>query len=189
MLFHWRNDTPSFVTWRSRLATATDTHTCIVIHCDQFTDGVHPQISSFLRLLVLCLVRHILLIVPFFFFFSKNLFLSSAPLTNATPSFSTLWFKIVFKGLLLYARLYSELFNIGSITGLSIFQKVFGRFSRHEANIAHLKGFISTYQTQPFMTRTLIKWNLEKTAFGNAVLRNCCQPTVSSSSYSVLAFS
>ena len=28
--FYWRNDTSSFVTWRSRLATAPDTPTCIV---------------------------------------------------------------------------------------------------------------------------------------------------------------
>ena len=34
--FYWRNDTPSFVTWRSRLATAPDTPTCIVIHGGQF---------------------------------------------------------------------------------------------------------------------------------------------------------
>ena len=40
--FYWRNDTPSFVTWRSRLATAPDTPTCIVIHGGQFTGRVHP---------------------------------------------------------------------------------------------------------------------------------------------------
>ena len=62
--FSWRNDTPSFVTWPSRLATAHDTPTCIVIHggqsrlatahdtptCmvihdGQFTGGVHPPKS------------------------------------------------------------------------------------------------------------------------------------------------
>ena len=55
-------------------------------------DGVHPQISSSLGLLVLCLVRPDLFIIHYFFF-PKNLFLSSAPLTNATPAFSTLWLK------------------------------------------------------------------------------------------------
>ena len=40
--FYWCNDTPSFVTWRSRLATAPDTLMCIVIHGGQFTGGVHP---------------------------------------------------------------------------------------------------------------------------------------------------
>ena len=40
-----RNDTPSFVTWRSRMATAPDTPTCIVIHGGQFTGGVHPSKS------------------------------------------------------------------------------------------------------------------------------------------------
>ena len=40
--FYWRNNTPSFVTWRSRLATAPDTPMCIVIHSGQFTGGVHP---------------------------------------------------------------------------------------------------------------------------------------------------
>ena len=43
ILFYWRNDTPSFLTWRSRLATAPDTPACIVIHYGQFTGGVHPQ--------------------------------------------------------------------------------------------------------------------------------------------------
>ena len=40
--FYWRNGTPSFVTWWSRLATAADTPTCIVIYGGQFTGGVHP---------------------------------------------------------------------------------------------------------------------------------------------------
>ena len=40
--FFWRNDTPSFVTWQSRLAAAPDTPTCIVIHGGHFSDGVHP---------------------------------------------------------------------------------------------------------------------------------------------------
>ena len=34
---------PSFVTWWSKLATAPDTPTCIVIHGGQFTGGVHPR--------------------------------------------------------------------------------------------------------------------------------------------------
>ena len=42
ILFYWRNDTPSFVTWWSRLATAPDAPTRIVIHGGQFTGGVHP---------------------------------------------------------------------------------------------------------------------------------------------------
>ena len=41
-MFYWRNDTPSFFTWRRRLATAPDTPTCIVIHGGQSTGGVHP---------------------------------------------------------------------------------------------------------------------------------------------------
>ena len=86
--FYWRNDTPSFVTWRSRLATAPDTITCIGIHGGQFTGGVHPP-NQFVPKIVSpfpcspALVRHKLLIV----YFLKNLFLSSAPLTNATPAF------------------------------------------------------------------------------------------------------
>ena len=36
ILFYWGNDTPSFVTWRSRLATVPDTPTCIVIDSGQF---------------------------------------------------------------------------------------------------------------------------------------------------------
>ena len=39
--FCWRNDTPSFVTWRSRLAAAPDTPMCVVIHSGQFTGRVH----------------------------------------------------------------------------------------------------------------------------------------------------
>ena len=69
--FYWHNDTPCFVTWRSRLATAPDTPTCIVIHGGQFTGGNHPpnqyvpEIVSHLP----CsptLVHHTLLIVYFF---------------------------------------------------------------------------------------------------------------------------
>ena len=77
--FYWRNDTPSFVTWRSRLATAPDTPTCMVIHGGQITGGVHPP-NQFVPEGVsplLCsseLVRHTLL-----FMFSKKSFLSLAP--------------------------------------------------------------------------------------------------------------
>ena len=70
-----------------------DTPTCIVIHSGQFTGGVHdPSPNQFVPEIVSpfpcspALVPHTLLI----FFFSSNLFLSSAPLTNATPAFSTL---------------------------------------------------------------------------------------------------
>ena len=64
---YW-HDTPSFVTWRSRLSTAPDTLTYIVIHGGQFTGRVHapnqfvPEIVSPLP----ALVRHTLLIVYFF---------------------------------------------------------------------------------------------------------------------------
>ena len=71
ILFCWRNDTPSFVTRRSRLSTTPDTPTCIVIHGCQFTGRVHhpnqfiPEIVSPLP----CsprLVCHTLLYVYFF---------------------------------------------------------------------------------------------------------------------------
>ena len=89
--FYWRNDTPNLVTWRNRLATAPDTPTCIVIHGGQITGAVHPPNQFVLEIVssLPCspaLVRHTLLFVYFF----KELFLSSAPLTNATPAFSTL---------------------------------------------------------------------------------------------------
>ena len=86
--FYWRNDTPSFVTWRSRLATVPDIPTCMVIHGGQFTGGVHHQ-NQFVPEIVsplLCLSYN----TDFFFILSKNLFLSSAPLKNATLAFSTL---------------------------------------------------------------------------------------------------
>ena len=89
--FYWRNDTPSFVTWWSRLATASDTPTCrsVVIHGGQFTGGVHTpnQFVHEIVSLLPCspvLPRHTLLIVYFF----KELISS---LTNATSEFSTLW--------------------------------------------------------------------------------------------------
>ena len=69
--FYWRNDTPSFVTWRNRLATAPDTPTCIVIQGGQFTGGVRlpnqfvPEIVSPLPCSPAC-VRYTLLVVYFF---------------------------------------------------------------------------------------------------------------------------
>ena len=68
--FNWRNDTQSFVTWRSRLATAPDSPMCIVIHGGQFTGGVHPP-NQFVPEIVSPLpcvpafVRYTLLIVYF----------------------------------------------------------------------------------------------------------------------------
>ena len=71
ILFYWRNDTQSFVTWRSGLATAPDTPTCMVNHGGLFTDGVHPP-NQFVPEIVSpmpcspAIVRHTLLIVYFF---------------------------------------------------------------------------------------------------------------------------
>ena len=88
--FYWRNDTPSFVTWQSRLATAPDTPTCIVIHCGQFTGGVHPPNQFVPEIVSLLPYSPALVCHTLLFIFSKNLFLPSAPLTNATPALSTL---------------------------------------------------------------------------------------------------
>ena len=69
--FYWRDNTPSFVTWRSRLTTAPDTPMCIVLHGGQFIGGVHPP-DQFIPEIVsplpcsYALVRHTLLIVYFF---------------------------------------------------------------------------------------------------------------------------
>ena len=69
--FYWHNDTPSFVTWWSRLATAPDTPTGIVTHGGQFTGRVHPP-NQFIPEIVSplpyspALVCHTLLIVYFF---------------------------------------------------------------------------------------------------------------------------
>ena len=69
--FYWRNDTPSCVTWRSRLATAPDTPTFIVKHSGQFTCGVNPP-NEFVPKIVSplpcspALVRHTFLIIYFF---------------------------------------------------------------------------------------------------------------------------
>ena len=64
---------------------------CPMIYQALSPDGVHPQISSSLRFLVLCLVRPDMLVINnCLFILSKNSFLPVAPLTNATPAFSTL---------------------------------------------------------------------------------------------------
>ena len=58
-----------------------------MIHQPLSPDGGHPQISSSLRQLVLCLVRPDLFVIYYCLYtFSKNSFLSLAPLTNATLS-------------------------------------------------------------------------------------------------------
>ena len=63
-----------------------------MIHQPLSPDGVRLQISSSLRLLVLCHVCPYLFVIYYcLFIFSKNSFLSLAPSTNATPAFSTLW--------------------------------------------------------------------------------------------------
>ena len=65
----------------------------IHVHQPLSPDGVHPQKSSSLRLLVLCLVRPDLFVIYYcLFIFSKDSFVSVAPLTNATRAFSTCWF-------------------------------------------------------------------------------------------------
>ena len=65
-----------------------------MIHQPLSPDGVHPQISSSLRLLVLCLIHPDLFVIFVMYYclliFSKNSFLSLAPLPNATPAFSML---------------------------------------------------------------------------------------------------
>ena len=84
-----------------------------------------PQTSSSLRLLVLWLVRpHLFVIHKWLFIFSKNLFLSSAPLTTATQAFSTLWF--LRKGFLV---------NVATITSKSMFPGLFFFFSNHYLTI------------------------------------------------------
>ena len=61
--FYWRNDTPSFVTWRSRLATARFSYVYSNTRWPVHWRSSSPQISSSLSLY---LVRHTLLIVHFF---------------------------------------------------------------------------------------------------------------------------
>ena len=59
-----------------------------MIHQPLSPDGVHPQITSSLRLLVFCLVRPDLFVIYYcLFIISKNSLLSLTPLTNATPAF------------------------------------------------------------------------------------------------------
>ena len=63
-----------------------------MIHQPLPADGVHPEISSSLGLLVFCLVCPKLFVMYYcLLIFSKDSFLSLAPLTNATSAFSTLW--------------------------------------------------------------------------------------------------
>ena len=69
--FYWHNNTPNFVTWWNRLATAPDTPTCIVIYGGQFTGRAHPLNQFVLEIVssLSCspaLVRHTLLFVYFF---------------------------------------------------------------------------------------------------------------------------
>ena len=90
--FYWCNDTPSFFTWQSRLATAPDTPTCIVIHGGQFTGGVQPpkqfvpEIVSPLPCLP-ALVHHTLLIV---YFFKELIFFIGSPDKCHASVFNTL---------------------------------------------------------------------------------------------------
>ena len=92
ILFYWCNDTQSFVTWRSRLATAPDTPTCIVIHGGQFTGGVNPP-NKFVPDIVSplpcspALVRHTLLIV---YFFKELISFIGSPDKSHTSVFNTL---------------------------------------------------------------------------------------------------
>ena len=80
ILFYWLNDTPSFVTWQNRLATAPDTPTYIVTYACQFTGGVHPLNQSVPEIVspLPCLpelVRHTLLIL----FFQRTYFFHGLP--------------------------------------------------------------------------------------------------------------
>ena len=62
-----------------------------MIHQTLSSDGVHPEISSSLRFLVLCLVRPDLFVINYrLFIVSKIAFLSLAALTNATLACSML---------------------------------------------------------------------------------------------------
>ena len=71
-------------------------------------DGVHAHISLSLRLLVLCLVGPALFLIYITVYFFKELIsFIQAPLTNATPAFSTLWYHLVFH----FKRKYSILGN------------------------------------------------------------------------------
>ena len=96
--FYWPDDTPSFVTWLSRLAAAPDTSTCIVIHGGQFTGGVHPP-NQFVPEIVTplpclpALVHHTLLFVYLF----KELISFIGSLDKCHTS--------IFKALILYCEL------------------------------------------------------------------------------------
>ena len=81
-----------------------------MIHQPLSSDGVHPQISSSLRLLVLCLLRlDLFIIYQCLFIFSKNSLLSLASLTKPQQHFSTLW---VGKGNLFQKNAFCNLFAI-----------------------------------------------------------------------------
>ena len=89
--FYWRNDSQSFVTWRSRLATAPDTLMCIVIHGSQFTGGVHPP-NQFVPEIVSPLPCSHALIV---YFFQITYFFYRLPYKCHTSVFNaliTVWF-------------------------------------------------------------------------------------------------
>ena len=104
--FYWHKDTPSFVTWRSRLATAPDTPTCIIKDGGQFTGGVHPP-NQFVPEIVSplpcspALVRHTLLFVDFF----KELisFIGSLDICHTS----------VFNALIMFCTLQTELNEFG----------------------------------------------------------------------------
>ena len=105
ILIYWCNDTPSFVTWRSRLATAPYTPTCIVIHGGQFTSGVHPS-NQFVPEIVSplpcspALVRHALLFLKELISFIGSLDKYHTSVSNAlifvSPSRLT-WFNTLCK--------------------------------------------------------------------------------------------
>ena len=128
--FYWRNDTPRFVTWRSRQATALDTSTCIVIHGGQFIGGVHPP-DHFVPEIVSplpcspALVRHTLLIV---YFFKELISFTGSPdkcHTSVFNSFISYSIHItkqaddikrhVLSGLLLISRVHHKNFLIGEV--------------------------------------------------------------------------
>ena len=99
-IFYWRNDTPSFVTWRSRLATAPDTRTCIVIHGGQFTGGVHPPNQFFPEIVspLACSparVRHTLLIA--YFFIELISFIGSLDKCHTSVFSSLICFSVTYK--------------------------------------------------------------------------------------------
>ena len=95
ILFYWRKDTSSFVTWRSGLAATPDTPVCIVIHGGQFTGGVPPP-NQFVPEIVSplpcspTLVRHTCTLLIVYLFKELISLIGSLGKINATPAFSTL---------------------------------------------------------------------------------------------------